>query len=123
MHQTDTSKLKITIGPNVFTANLNSNATAMAFKARLPFTINMADLNKNEKHAELPRSLPTESGKPGTIQTGDLMLYGSNTLVLFYKTFPSSYSYSPIGRVENSSELTKALGEGDITVNFELVPK
>lgn len=117
---TDSMKLKITIGTNVFTAILYNNATVNAFKTRLPMTINMRELNGNEKYFDLPDNLPANASNPGTIQTGDLMLYGSNTLVLFYKSFPTSYSYTPMGRIDNISGLTAALGSGNITVKFEI---
>ena len=117
---TDSMKLKITIGTNTFTATVHNNATAKAFKAKLPLTINMTELNGNEKYFDLPNNLRTNASNPSTIQTGDLMLYGSNTLVLFYKTFSTSYNYSRIGRIDNPSGLTDALGSGNKTVNFEL---
>lgn len=114
------TKMKITIGAHIFTATFNNNATATAFKARLPITINMTELNGNEKYFDLPDNLPGNASNPGTIQAGDLMLYGSNTLVLFYKTFSTSYSYTPLGHIDNPSGLTAALGSGNITVKFEL---
>ncbi len=117
---TDTTKMKITIASAVFKATLNNNATAKAFKARLPMTINMTELNGNEKYFELPNALPANASNPGTIQTGDLMLYGSNTLVLFYKTFSTSYNYTKLARIDNPSGLANALGSGNITVKFEL---
>src|SRR4051812_36015575 len=80
----DTMNLKITIGDKTFTATLFDNATAAAFMANLPMSINMKELNGNEKYYDLSKSLPTNSSNPGTIQTGDLMIYGANTLVLFY---------------------------------------
>jgi hypothetical protein len=116
---TDTSKMKITIGKNIFTATFYNNATATAFKAKLPMTINMTALNENEKYFDLPNALPANASNPGTIQNGDLMLYGSNTLVLFYKTFSTSYSYTRIARIENPSGLATVLGSGNVTVTFE----
>jgi hypothetical protein len=116
----NTESMKITIGTNIFKAKLVDNATAAAFKAKLPMTVNMSELNGNEKYFDLPDSLPTNASNPGTIQTGDVMLYGSNTLVLFYKTFSTSYSYTPLGRIDNPSGLADALGAGNTTVKFEL---
>lgn len=54
-----------------------------------------------------------------TNRSCDLMLYGASTLVLFYKTFQSPYSYTPIGCVDNPSEFETALGRNSITVKFE----
>ena len=116
----DSMKLKISVGTNVFTATLNNNATATAFKAKLPITVSMSELNGNEKYFDLSYSLPTNALNPGTIQTGDLMMYGANTLVLFYKTFSSSYSYTRLGRIDNPSGLAAILGSGNVTVTFDL---
>ena len=117
---TDTMKLKITIGSNVFTAALYDNATTIAFKSLLPMTVNMVELNENEKYVDLSRNLPTNVSKPGTIEAGDLMLYGSSTLVLFYKTFSTSYGYTRLGRIDDPSILAAAVGFGNATVMFEL---
>lgn len=113
-------KLKITVGTNTFSATLYNNATVTAFKTRLPLTINMKELNSNEKYVDLPDNLPTNASNPSTIQAGDLMLYGSNTLVLFYKSFSTSYSYTPMGRIDDTSGLAAALGSRNVTVTFEL---
>ncbi len=117
---TDSMKMKIAIGTNTFTATLYNNATATAFKARLPLTITMEELNANEKYFDLPYSLPANASNPGTIQAGDLMLYGANTLVLFYKPFSTSYNYTRLARIDNPSGLAAALGPGSITVRFEV---
>jgi len=113
---TDSMKLKITIGTNTYTATLFNNATVTVFKTRLPMTVNMRDLNSNEKYFDLPNNLPANATNPGTIQTGDLMLYGSNTLVLFYKSFSTSYNYTQMGRIDDASGLIAALGSGNVTV-------
>jgi hypothetical protein len=117
--KTDTMKLKVIVGADVFSATLYNNATVTAFKEKLPMAINMQELNGNEKYYDLPDNLPNNASNPGTIQAGDLMLYGSNTLVLFYKTFSTSYSYTKIGHIDNPSKLTAAVGSGNVTVRFE----
>jgi hypothetical protein len=114
------TQMIIKIGSKTFEATLENNATAMAFKAMLPLTINMTELNGNEKFLRLKNSLPVNSANPETIQNGDLMIYGSNTLVLFYKTFNTSYSYTKLGHIIDTTGLAAALGKGDVTVRFEL---
>jgi len=121
-HNNDTTgtKMKISIGSAVFTATLNNNATAAAFKAMLPVSIKMDELNGNEKFYYFPSTLPNNASAGGDIQAGDLMLYGNNCLVLFYESFNTSYSYTKIGRISNPSGLKAALGSGSVTVRFEL---
>lgn len=112
-------KMKIKIGDRTFTATLYDNASAAAFKSLLPLTVNMVELNGNEKYVELSGSIPTNASNPGTIQSGDLMLYGSSTLVLFYKLFPTSYRYTRLGRIDDITGLDAAVGSGNVTVKFD----
>lgn len=113
------NNLKISVGASSFHVTLEDNAAARAFKALLPMTVTMAEMNGNEKYYYLPENLPTAASNPGSIQTGDLMLYGSSCLVLFYESFRTSYSYTRLGRVENPSGLASALGRGSVSVTFE----
>ncbi|MDD4413787.1 MAG: cyclophilin-like fold protein [Oscillospiraceae bacterium] len=117
---TQSNNIRIKVGSNTFNATLADNATARAFRDLLPMTVNMSELNGNEKYYYLPGNLPTASYSPGTIQNGDIMLYGSNCLVLFYLTFQSGYSYTRIGKVDNPSGLQSALGSGGVTVTYEI---
>ena len=114
------TQLKITVGSNIFLATLSDSETADAFIELLPLTINMSELNGNEKLFRFDNNLPTNASIPASIQEGDLMLYGSRTLVLFYKSFPTSYSYTRLGRVNDTSGLAAALGSGNIEVTFEI---
>lgn len=113
-------KIIITVNLQTFTATLLDNNSAKAFKEMLPLTIHMTELNGNEKYYDLPNSLPTNASNPGTIKNGDLLLYGSKTLVLFYKTFSTSYSYTQLGAIDDVTGLASALGSGNVTVTFEV---
>lgn len=115
--------ITIRMGGRSFTATLEDNPTARAFAAMLPMTVTMNEMNGNEKYYYLPDNLPTDSKRPETIRNGDLMLYGSNCLVLFYETFSSSYSYTRLGKVDNPSGLSEALGAGNASVTFEIQNK
>ena len=86
--------INIIVGSKSFTATLADSETGKAFAA-------------------------TDSYQPGTIHAGDLMLYGNNCVVLFYKTFNSGYSYTRIGALNDHSGLSDALGTGNVSVRFE----
>jgi hypothetical protein len=110
--------MHVTVGSKVFAATLSDNATARAFAAMLPLTLDMTDVNANEKYYELAKSLPANASNPGIIQAGDVMLYGSSGLVLFYKTFSTSYTYTRIGKIDDASALAAAVGVGNVAVTF-----
>jgi len=111
--------INIIVGSKTFTSTLADSETGEAFAALLPLTVTMNELNGNEKYHYLNSSLPTAAYQPGTIHTGDLMLYGNNCVVLFYETFNSSYSYTRLGAIDNPSGLAAALGSGNVSVRFE----
>ena len=113
-----TNQILIQIGSKSFEAQLEDNATAQAFVQMLPLTLQMEELNGNEKYSYLPESLPTNSERPGRIETGDLMLFGNNCLVLFYQSFSTSYNYTRIGKIGNCSGLKEAVGRGDVSIRF-----
>lgn len=108
----------MTVGERRFAITLADTEAARALAAMLPLTLDMADLHGNEKYADLPKALPTQAVRPGTIRTGDVLLFGSQTLVVFYETFSSSYSYTRIGRVEDPAGLAQALGSGSVRIDF-----
>lgn len=113
------NRITIRVGHKAFAATLSDNATAAAFKKVLPLSVTMTELNGNEKFARLSVTVPTQASTPPAIRTGDLMMYGSNTLVLFYKSFRTTYSYTNIGRLDDPTGLEGALGSADIDVTFE----
>ena len=111
--------ITIQTGGREFSAALRDNASTRALLAQLPMTITMSEMNGNEKYYYLPSSLPTDTRNIGTIHTGDLMLYGSDCLVLFYEDFHTSYRYTRLGSISDATGLAETLGSGSVQVTLE----
>jgi hypothetical protein len=111
-------RIWMAVGERRFAVALEDTEGARAFVALLPLSLDMPDLNGNEKHVKLPKPLPVNATWPGTIRNGDLMLWGADTLVVFYLTFDSPYSYTRLGRIEDPSALPRVLGRGPVRITF-----
>lgn len=113
--------MNITVDNNTFSATLEDNNTTKALVKQLPLTLDMSELNGNEKYYYLPSNLRADTpSNPGTINEGDIMLYDNNCVVVFTKTFNTSYSYVKLGHVDNAVALSKALGSGNVKVTFSV---
>lgn len=107
--------MKAVINGKEYIINLEDNETVKEFVNVLPQKLMMNDLNGNEKYVYLDYILPTSVFNPKRINVGDVMLYGDNCLVIFYKSFDTTYSYTKIGHIDNLGELES----GSIVVEFK----
>ena len=107
--------IKVIIENKSYVANLEQNETVKEFLNMLPQEFDMSDLHGNEKYIYLDTKLPTNSYNPKRIEAGDIMLFGNDCLVVFYKSFDTTYSYTKIGHIENFDDL----GSRDIKIKFE----
>lgn len=117
----DFTNIKISVGGKTFTATLEDNNTVKALVKQLPLTVDMSELNGNEKYNFLSNNLRADASIcPGKIHQGYLMLYDSNCLVLFYETFNTSYSYVKLGHINNTEGLADAVGSGNVKITFSI---
>jgi len=93
--------VKVFINDKEYKLNLYDNETSSSLVKLFPLDVTMKTLNENEVYVYLDEKLPTNSSNPKTIHSGDVMLYGDNCLVIFYKTFNTSYSYTKIGHIDD----------------------
>ena len=107
-------QVNVIINNEEYILEVEDNETAKSFITKLPQEYTMKELNGNEKYVYLDYELPTNSINPKKINKGDVMLYGDNCLVIFYKTFNTNYSYTKIGHIANLADL----GIDSITVKF-----
>ena len=110
----ENEEMKVIINNEEYEINIENNETAKAFIKLLPLELEMNELNGNEKYYYLDQKLPTDSKSIGQIRQGDVMLYGDDCLVIFYKSFNTIYSYTKIGHIDNLPNLSN----NNIKVNF-----
>ena len=109
------TKLKIDVGGQTFTATLEQNDATTALIAMLPITLSMSDYSGFEKVGSLGANLPANNAQT-TTQTGDIVLYNGNQIVIFYGS--NSWSYTRLAHVDDLTGWGEALGSGDVTVTF-----
>ena len=116
-------KADIIIGDKTFTAELHNNEDTQSFIKSLPLSMDMSDVNGNEKAYDLKFELPsTNIIKPEKIEKGDIMCWSSNTLVIFYESFSNAYGgYLRLGKIEDSEGLKEAVGKGNVNVTIQAV--
>lgn len=115
----DAAAVSLTIGGQVYQARFYDNKTAKALMEQMPMELDMQELHGNEKYYYLPDSLPTDTENIGSIHAGDIMLFGSDCLVLFYEDFQTTFDYTRIGYLEEPAGLSDTLGSGSVKVSFD----
>lgn len=119
--QEDTEmKLQIEAGGSIFTATLEDNEAVTAFMEMLEdesIVIEMDDYSGFEKVGSLGTSLPASNSQM-TTQAGDIVLYNSSQIVMFYGS--NSWSYTKLAEVDDLTEWEDALGSGSVTVTFSI---
>ena len=84
----------MTVGARRFAITLDDNAAARAFAKLLPLTLDMAELNGNEKTVGLPNSAADKRAPTRNDPKWRSHALRLDTLVVFYLTFDSAYSYT-----------------------------
>ena len=111
--------IEVIIKNEHYKVELEDNKSADIFLERLPLKIKVKELNGNEKYGIISKKIPSDRSYSGNIEVGDLMLYGDDCIVLFYKRFYTPYSYTKLGRVVEKDRLQKNISEADH--NLEII--
>ena len=96
----------------------NDSVTALKKLAKDNLTIEMHMYGSFEQVGSLGTSI-TSADTRITTSPGDIVLYSSNQIVIFYDS--NTWAYTKLGHINLSkSELTDLLGDGDVTITITL---
>lgn len=115
-----TTQINVQVDGYTFTATLENNSSAQSFVSLIrnsPLTIQMKDYSGFEKIGSLGTTLPTNDQQT-TTQSGDIVLYGSSQIVMFYGS--NSWSYTRLAKIDNLSDWQKALQADTVSVTFSV---
>ena len=117
------NRIRIIVGDHSFIVRLEDNESAKALRKLLEDgdrTIPASNYGGFEKVCRLGTSLPSNDVQTRTA-AGDVMLYSSNQIVIFYDS--NSWAYTRLGKVEDltAKELEEILSgpETEITLSVK----
>lgn len=111
-------KMQLSVNGHLFTATMADNKAARNFYEMVeesPISIRLQDYSGFEKVGPLDMELPRSDRQTST-QSGDIMLYAGDQIVVFYGSH--SWSYTRLGKVDDLDGWEEALGRGAVTVTF-----
>ena len=118
--ETETMKLTLKIDDMEVDVIWSDNDSVKALKnlAKDGLTINMSKYGGFEQVGSIGSTLPSSDTRI-TTNPGDIVLYSSNQIVIFYDS--NTWSYTKLGHINLSkSELTDLLGDEDVVITLNL---
>lgn len=109
---------RVKINGETFIIQWDESETSKSFQKELPRSFTMKELNGNEKYVYMNHSFPSRPRAVKQIHKGDVMLYVDKCLVIFYKDFTTTYSYTRLGCLQNADALDQVADQKEITAQF-----
>lgn len=118
----ETANMKLTLKINDLEVDViwadNDSVKALKNFAKDGLTINMSKYGGFEQVGSIGSTLPSADTRI-TTNPGDIVLYSSNQIVIFYDS--NTWSYTKLGHINLSkSELTDLLGDEDVVITLSL---
>ena len=97
----------------------NDSVYALRELAKTGLTIQMSMYGGFEQVGSIGQRLPSSDRQTST-SSGDIVLYSSNQLVVFYGS--NSWAYTRLGRITDKApeEMRELLGNGDVTITLTM---
>ena len=112
-------EMRMTINDMVVSVEWEDNESVTALKelAKSGLTISMSMYGGFEQVGSIGQRLPSQD-KQTTTSSGDIVLYSSSQMVVFYGS--NSWAYTRLGKITDKTpeEMRELLGNGDVTITL-----
>ena len=121
-NEAETANMKLTLKIDGIEVDViwtdNDSVRALKNLAKDELTINMNKQGGFEQVGSIGSTLPSSDTRI-TTNPGDIVLYSSNQIVIFYDS--NTWAYTKLGHINLSkSELTDLLGDEDVVITLSL---
>ncbi len=109
--------MRLLIGETEVPVTWENNESVEALRELLPLTIQMSMYGGFEQVGPIGQRIVRDD-KQTTTNSGDIVLYSGNQIVVFYGS--NSWAYTRLGHVDLSQqEMRDLLGHGDVTITMK----
>lgn len=114
--------LQMMIDDTVVQVEWENNESVQALRelcTNQPLTIQMSMYGGFEQVGAIGKKLP-RNDKQTTTESGDIVLYSGNQMVVFYGS--NSWAYTRLGRItdKTASDMKELLGRADVTIKVSV---
>lgn len=118
----DSKEMKFKIGDTEVEVQWEDNESVSALKDMVesePLVIQLSMYGGNEQVGSIGSTLPS-SDTNNTTEAGDIVLYNSSNIVIFYGS--NTWDYTRLGKITDKSEeeMTELLSNGDVTITISM---
>lgn len=118
----DSKEMKLKIGDAEVEVQWEDNESVSALKDMVesePLVIQLSMYGGNEQVGSIGSTLPS-SDTNTTTEAGDIVLYNSSNIVIFYGS--NTWDYTRLGKITDKTdeEMTELLSNGDVTITISM---
>ena len=97
--------ISIKMGTKSYKAKSTSTKTTQSFLESLPVTIQMNDVDGNQKYGCMYYKIANESAKTNKVKKGDVLLSGESCVISAYEDFKTINKYVVLGHIDNFDDV------------------
>ena len=111
------ANFNVKFGTKTYKAKSTSTETTKSFLESLPVTLDMKDVDDNQKYGCMYYKITSESAKTNKVKKGDVLLSGESCLIVATEDFKTINKYVVLGHIDNLDDVPEGLVKAIFSVS------